>query len=457
MIKLERHEWTSIIIMISLFILVGFVQGWSVSLVILNMCIVSAIMTMGVNISWGYAGVINFGVMGFLAMGGLAAVLVSYPPITEAWKAGGTGIGISFVLLIILITAVVYINKIVKKKTNRYIINALIIFFGILIIRHFYLNATASIEDVNPAIEGFLGGLGLPIIFSWIVGGFFAAGVAFVIGKVALGLRSDYLAIVTLGISEIVVSVLKHEEWLSRGVKNVIGLKRPVPYEMNLQNTDWFINLITYLNTSKLNDIIDVSERQEVLNKLIIDGSSIFVKLSYAFLFLIVMFIIFYFANKAQLSPWGRMMRAIRDNEIAANAMGKDVVKQHLIIFVIGAAIVGVAGAMLVTLDGLFTPSSYRPLRFTFIIWIMVIVGGSGNNLGAIYGGFVIWFAWIEAAPITTFIINQLTAGLDPTNTLRLHLLDSVPYFRYLLMGLILLLILRYRPKGIIPEKVRHS
>ena len=457
MIKLERHEWTSIIIMISLFILVGFVQGWSVSLVILNMCIVSAIMTMGVNISWGYAGVINFGVMGFLAMGGLAAVLVSYPPITEAWKAGGTGIGISFVLLIILITAVVYINKIVKKKTNRYIINALIIFFGILIIRHFYLNATASIEDVNPAIEGFLGGLGLPIIFSWIVGGFFAAGVAFVIGKVALGLRSDYLAIVTLGISEIVVSVLKHEEWLSRGVKNVIGLKRPVPYEINLQNTDWFINLITYLNTSKLNDIIDVSQRQEVLNKLIIDGSSIFVKLSYAFLFLIVMFIIFYFANKAQLSPWGRMMRAIRDNEIAANAMGKDVVKQHLIIFVIGAAIVGVAGAMLVTLDGLFTPSSYRPLRFTFIIWIMVIVGGSGNNLGAIYGGFVIWFAWIEAAPITTFIIDQLTAGLDPTNTLRLHLLDSVPYFRYLLMGLILLLILRYRPKGIIPEKVRHS
>ena len=457
MIKLERYEWTSIIIMILLFILVGFVQGWSVSLVILNMCIVSAIMTMGVNISWGYAGVINFGVMGFLAMGGLAAVLVSYPPITDAWKAGGTGIGISFVLLIILITAVVYINRIVIKKTNRYIINALVIFFGILIVRHFYLNATASIEDVNPAIEGFLGGLGLPIIFSWIVGGFFAAGVAFVIGKVALGLRSDYLAIVTLGISEIVVSVLKHEEWLSRGVKNVIGLKRPVPYEINLQNTDWFINLITYLNTSKLNDIIDVSERQEVLNKLIIDGSSIFVKLCYAFLFLIVMFIIFYFSNKAQLSPWGRMMRAIRDNETAANAMGKDVVKQHLIIFVIGAAIVGVAGAMLVTLDGLFTPSSYRPLRFTFIIWIMVIVGGSGNNLGAIYGGFVIWFAWIEAAPVTTFIINQLTAGLDPTNTLRLHLLDSVPYFRYLLMGLILLLILRYRPKGIIPEKVRHS
>ncbi len=455
--KFERYEWLAISIMFSLFILVGLIQGWSVSLVILNMCIISAIMTMGVNISWGYAGVINFGVMGFLAMGGLAAVIVSYPPITESWKVGGTGIGISFVLLVVLVISVMYINKAVKEKRNRYISNGIVIVFGILVIRFFYLNATANIEDVNPAIAGFLGGLGLPIIFSWIVGGFFAAGVAFIIGKVALGLRSDYLAIVTLGISEIVVSVLKHEEWLSRGVKNVIGLKRPVPYEINLQNTDWFISLITYINTSKLNNIIDVGDRDEALNKLIIEGSSIFVKLSYASLFFIVMFIIFYFANKAQLSPWGRMMRAIRDNEIAANAMGKDVVKQHLIIFVIGAAIVGVAGAMLVTLDGLFTPSAYRPLRFTFIIWIMVIVGGSGNNLGAIFGGFVIWFSWIEAAPLTTFIINQITTGLDANNPLRLHLLDSVPYFRYLLMGSILLLVLRYRPKGIIPERVRHS
>ena len=101
MMKFERYEWLAITIMISLFIFVGFIQGWSVSLVILNMCIISAIMTMGVNISWGYAGVINFGVMGFLAMGGLAAVLVSYPPIAESWKAGGRGLGIRFVLVAI--------------------------------------------------------------------------------------------------------------------------------------------------------------------------------------------------------------------------------------------------------------------------------------------------------------------------------------------------------------------
>ena len=83
----------------------------------------------------------------------------------------------------------------------------------------------------------------MPILFSWIVGGLFAAGVAFVIGKIALGLRADYLAIATLLIAEIIVSIIKHEDWLARGVKNVIGLKRPAPYEIDLQNSQWFINL----------------------------------------------------------------------------------------------------------------------------------------------------------------------------------------------------------------------
>ena len=95
------------------------------------------------------------------------------------------------------------------------------------------------------------------------------------------------------------------------------------------------------------------------------------------FLFSIVLLFILYLANKAQISPWGRMMRAIRDNEVSANAMGKNVVKRHLHIFVIGSAVVGISGAMLITLDGLFTPASFQPLRYTFLIWIMVIVGGT--------------------------------------------------------------------------------
>ena len=137
--RFDKYEWTAISIMVSLFIFVGIIQGWSVSLVILNMCIISAIMTMGVNISWGYAGVINFGVMGFLAMGGLAAVLVSYPPIKEAWQVGGSGLGISFILLIVLVTAVFFITKLVEKKSYKYWLNGLVILFGLIIIRYFFL------------------------------------------------------------------------------------------------------------------------------------------------------------------------------------------------------------------------------------------------------------------------------------------------------------------------------
>ena len=137
--------------------------------------------------------------------------------------------------------------------------------------------------------------------------------------------------------------------------------------------------------------------------------------LCYSGLFLVVVIILLILTQKALYSPWGRMMRAIRDNEEAANAMGKNVVKQHLLIFVLGSAIVGIAGAMLVTQDGLFTPGSYRPLRYTFLIWVMVIVGGSGNNFGAILGGFVVWFLWIEAAP------NWIVLGQSNNRRFRRH------------------------------------
>jgi len=440
--------------MMGLIILVGIFQSWNIALSIFNLCLISAVMTMGANIQWGYAGLINFGIMGYTALGGLAAVLISVNPVQEAWSVGGSNILFSLFLIIGMVLAVRYVLKKYDKSKLRTYIIATIIISGIILVRFVSEPGIEAIEEVNPAKTGFLGGFGLPIIFSWIVGAVFAGGLAFIIGKVALGLRADYLAIATLLISEIVIAIIKHEDWLTRGVKNVIGLKRPAPYEVDLQQTDWFINLVEKFNFSKLNLIQDFSERQSALNQLVIEGSSIFVKLCYSGLFLVVVIILLILTQKALYSPWGRMMRAIRDNEEAANAMGKNVVKQHLLIFVLGSAIVGIAGAMLVTQDGLFTPGSYRPMRYTFLIWVMVIVGGSGNNFGAILGGFAVWFLWIEAAPIALFVINLTTSGLADTHFLKQHLIESVPYFRFLMMGIGLLLIMRYRPKGILPEKI---
>ena len=441
-------------IMMGLIILVGIFQSLNIALSIFNLCLISAVMTMGANIQWGYAGLINFGIMGYTALGGLAAVLISVDPVQEAWGAGGFDILTSLLIIIALVMAIRFILRKYEKSKNRTFSIAAIIVVGIIIIRLTAEPGIEAIEAVDPAKTGFLGGLGLPIVFSWIVGALFAGGLAFVVGKVALGLRADYLAIATLLISEIVIAIIKHEDWLTRGVKNVIGLKRPAPYEVDLQTTDWFINLVEKFNSGKLALINDLADRQAALNQLVIEGSSVFVKLCYSGLFLVVVIILLVLTQKALYSPWGRMMRAIRDNEEAANAMGKNVVKQHLLIFILGSAIVGIAGAMLVTQDGLFTPGSYRPMRYTFLIWVMGIVGGSGNNFGAILGGFAVWFLWIEAAPIALFLINLFTSGMAETHALKVHLIESVPYFRFLMMGIGLLLIMRYRPKGILPEKI---
>ncbi len=443
-------------IMLGLIILVGFLQSWNMALSILCLCLISAVMTIGANIQWGYAGLINFGIMGYTALGGLAAVLVSVPPVREAWQVGGLNMILCVFLIALMVFSIRFVAKKYGKSNKRNYVVASIMIVGLILLRLISEPAIESIESVNPATTGFLGGMGLPILFSWIVGAFFAGALAYIIGKIALGLRADYLAIATLLISEIVIAVIKHEDWLSRGVKNVIGLKRPVPYEVDLQTKEWFINLVEKFNHGSLNIITDTLAKQELLKQLVIESSTVFIKLCYAGLFTIVVIILLIFTQKALYSPWGRMMRAIRDNEEAANAMGKNVVKQHLLIFVLGSAIVGIAGAMMVTYDGLFTPGSYRPMRYTFLIWVMVIVGGSGNNFGAILGGFAVWFLWVEAAPIALFLINFFTSGLEETNAFRVHLINSIPYFRFLMMGVGLLLIMRYRPKGILPEKIKH-
>ena len=414
---------------------VGLMQSWSLALAILNLCLISAVMSLGVNIQWGYAGLFNVGVMGFAALGGVTGVLVSAAPVSAAWQAGGGGIAIALAVSVGSILAAVFAAKRLPAGLLRRVVLAVIIVVGYFLARRFFDPAIEVIEAVEPAKTGYLGGLGLPIILSWIVGGLLAAAVAWVIGKIALGLRSDYLAIATLGISEIIVAVLKNEDWLTRGVKNVSGLPRPVPYEIDLQQTVWFQEWAARLGASP------------------VEFSSIYVKLCYGGLFAVVLLVLLWLSQRALNSPWGRMMRAIRDNEVAAAAMGKNVTGRHLQVFVLGSAVIGIAGAMLTTLDGQFTPASYQPLRFTFIIWVMVIVGGSGNNLGAILGGFMIWFFWIEAEPMGLWLMDLLTAGLAEDSGLRKHLLDSAAHMRLMTMGLILLLVLRFSPRGLIPEK----
>ena len=245
---------------------------------------------------------------------------------------------------------------------------------------------------------------------------------------------ADYLAIATLGIGEIIVAVMRNEEWLSRGVKNVSGLPRPVPYELDLQGDTGFVAKAAEWGMDPAT------------------ASAIWVKLLYAGLFSFVLLLLILLAELALKSPWGRMMRAIRDNETAAEAMGKNVTRRHLQIFIIGSAVIGLGGAMMATLDGLLSPNSFNPLRYTFLIWVMVIVGGSGNNWGAVLGAILIWFLWIKAEVWGPELMRLITAPL-PEGTIRDDLLAGAPHMRFIALGAVLLLVLRFAPRGLVPEK----
>jgi branched-chain amino acid transport system permease protein len=402
----------------ALIIITGMVQSWNSALLILNMGLISAVMALGVNLQWGFAGLFNVGVMGFVALGGLAAVLVSTDPVSEAWSAGGLRILFALAVGAGIIGATTIAYRRITATRPRVIAMVSILGLGFFLYRALLDPAVQAVESINPALQGNLGGLGLPIILAWPIGGLFAAGAAWIIGKAALGLRSDYLAIATLGISEIIIAILKNEDWLARGVKNVIGLDRPVPKEIDLQESAQFI------------------ERASGLGIDPVTASALFVKLNYALLFSVVLIILLVMVQLSLKSPWGRMMRAIRDNETAAAAMGKNVTNRHLQIFILGSAICGIAGAMMTTLDGQLTPGSYQPLRFTFLIWVMVIVGGSGNNFGAVLGGFLIWFLWVQVEPMSQYLVTLLTAGMAEDNALRLHMMESVAYMRLLTMGI---------------------
>jgi branched-chain amino acid transport system permease protein len=418
------------------YIVVGISQSWPLALTILNNGLIVAIMALGVNIQWGYAGLFNIGVAGFFGLGGLAVVLVSKPFDQGAWAAGTPRILLALLAFAAAAYFAVRLHRGMAPGSARKIAVLAALVCGFFTFSYLYGPAVDAVEAITPASTGNIGGMGLPVLLSLLVGGVFAAGAAWAVAKIALGLRSDYLAIATLGIGQIIIAVLMNEDWLDRGVKNITDIGRwPVPDEVALQQQQWF---------GSLTHAVGMDLRT---------GSTVFVGVCFAALFTVVLVILLTLAELSLKSPWGRMMRAIRDNENAAEAMGKDVKRRHLQIFVLGSTVIGIAGALYVMLHGLMAPQSYNdPLRYTFLIWAMVILGGSGNNFGAVLGALIIMLLWAEAesvGPALLALVAEPMAG----GALKQHLIDSAVQMRLPLVGIVLLLVLRFSPKGLIPEK----
>jgi branched-chain amino acid transport system permease protein len=418
-----------------------FVGTWNTTLNMVNYSLIAAIIALGVNIQWGYAGLFSVGIVGFVGLGGLAPVIISSKAHPDAFAAGGWQIiGAMALGAAAIVAAIVVYGRTAGRL--RFFATLAAIVAGFLAYRAVFDPAVMRVEAINPENAGNLGGLGLDkiiglhigVLLSWPLGALMAAGAAWVIGKTALGLRSDYLAIATLGISEIILAVIRNEDWLARGVKNLTDIPRPVPYEVDVQQSPFWLGWAQTFGTDP------------------ITFSTILVKLCWAALFTVVLVALIWLTQRAINSPWGRMMRAIRDNETAAEAMGKNVTGRHLQVFVLGSAICGLAGAMLVTFEGQITPGAYNPLRYTFLIWVMVIVGGSGNNWGSVVGAFLMWYVWIKAEAFGPDLMGWATSYMAD-GPLKSHLTEVAVHARLLALGLILLLVLRFSPRGLLPER----
>ena len=198
--------------------------------------------------------------------------------------------------------------------------------------------------------------------------------IALIIGYVTLRLRDDYLAIATLGIAETVRLLFLNEKWLANGSK---GLYR-IPKFLG----EWV-----------------APEHYDYL---------------YLVVVLVILALLFLAVERAVKSPWGRVLRAIREDEIAAEASGKDVFTFKLQAFMLGAVIMGVGGALFAHNVRFLSPLTFDPLLATFIVWAMLMVGGAGNNLGAILGAFIVWGIWTgDAVPARRLLRPQFPLFYD--------------------------------------------
>lgn len=379
-----------------------------------------AILALGLTIQWGYAGLFNAGIMGFVALGGFMTVLFSFPVNQAFWDSPMPGeLGRVFLIGIAgtaLVFAVSQLHRIGVARGLRTAITVIALAIA-------YLTFMNALEPVAAEIEGtagFVGGFGLPVWLGWIAGGALAGLVGYFIGHICLGLRSDYLAIATLGIAEIIKAFLKNADWLTHGTLTVSPLPWPVPPPAEI---GFVASRAAYLSVTA-----------------------------------ILIVAIYILLQRAYYAPWGRMMRAIRDNETAAGSMGKDVNRRRLEIFVLGCVLMGIGGAALITFVRIFDPAGFLPLNHTFLVWVMVILGGAGNNLGAIFGALFIYIIWIMSEPATLFVFHSLEQvgrdwfGWEPPADLDSRALQM----RVFIIGLTITLVLRYAPRGLMPEPVKH-
>ena len=315
-------------------ILGGPIGGWlSYGSFFLVFACCYAVIVLGLNLQWGFTGLFNVGVAGFVAVGAYTSAILTTP-----------------------------------EAADR------------------------------------LGGFGLPVAVGWLAA-MISAGVAGLgVGLLALRLRHDYLAITTFGVAVTLQLVATNAQRLTGGTFGVQFIPKPLQAAA---------------------------------------GTGLAWNLLYLALAAALLVIVYRALQTLVHSPWGRVLRAIREDEEAAASLGKRAVIYRLQSFVIGSMLMGLGGAMLAHFVGYIAPEDFLPI-LTFQMWAMLIVGGAGNNRGAVLGAFIVWGFWAAAGALLRDFVPQAEQA-------RAAALQVV------LIGVLIALMLVLRPRGLIGEVVGNS
>lgn len=308
-----------------------------------------ALLTLALNVHWGYTGLFNIGVAGFFAVGGYVSAILVHPP-----------------------------------------------------------TISTGFSAFLAPYQGLPFGVGL-------VAAMVASGlIALLVGLVTLRLRADFLAIATIGISEILRLFVLNEQWLTEGPQGVSNIPQPlhsllVPRFLAPDNYNWF----------------------------------------YLVLVVAAILIAFWSIERIARSPWGRALRAIREDEDAADSLGKNVFVFKLQSLIVGAMVMGATGALTAHFLKFIGPQSFDPVVNTFLIWVMLVVGGTANNRGAILGAYLMWGIWTSTLALNDLLPPTL---LTPLGKINVQAQLGGP-LRVMLIALVLELILLYRPRGLLGEE----
>ncbi len=326
-----------------------------------TMASIYAVLTLGLNVQWGYTGLFNIGIAAFFSIGAFtSALFTTLPP------AG----------------------------------------------------AFASFSE-----QWF--GFGAPFLVGVLAAGIVSALLGWLIGIPTLRLREDYLAMATIGIAELTRLVFQNERWLANGPQPLRGIPQPLKCLVEDPVCTWL--------PGPLQAVFDPLQPRDYV-------------WVYLLVVAVILFVVYLGLQRLLRSPWGRVLRAVREDEASAAMVGKNVASYRMQSFVLGAFVMGVGGALYAHYMVAIDYSHFNPLYATFLIWVMLMLGGSGNNRGAILGAFAIWAVWTG----TAFLIDELRpalAAISPALPAR------APYLRFLLVALMLIFILLYRPKGLLAEE----